>query len=252
MVLLPTSKKTIDFSGAGFSRNQVALILRVICVSSLAAFASACSPSASTESLSVGVSQVEPETINYASAYASVEDADVSLPAFDFTKMNKRYLRQEVRYNGRERAGSIVVDTAGPFLYFVMGGRRAMRYGIAVGREGFEWDGDTVINSKQHWPTWTPPKEMIAREPSLKEFENGMPAGIENPLGARALYLFKDGRDTMYRIHGTNRPFSIGKNASSGCFRMINQDVIDLYARVKPGSRVKVRHGLPEQQYGGV
>lgn len=233
-------------------RERTSIITRVVLLFALAAFASACSPSTSTESLSVGLTKAEPEKINYASAYASIDDAEITLPAFDYTKMKDRYLRQEVRYNGREPAGSIIIDTTGPFLYFVMRGRRAMRYGIAVGREGFEWDGDTIVNSKQNWPTWTPPKEMIAREPSLEEFANGMPPGIENPLGARALYLFKDGRDTMYRIHGTNSPFSIGKNVSSGCFRMINQDVIDLYARVKPGTKVKVRHGIRDQEFGGV
>lgn len=101
---------------------------------------------------------------------------------------------------------------------------------------------------KQKWPTWTPPAEMIARTPELKEFEDGMPAGVNNPLGARALYLFKDGRDTLFRIHGTNRPFSIGKAASSGCFRMINQDVIDLYERVPPGSAVYVKPTLDQER----
>ena len=237
------------------SPRRAGLGVRIICLIALGAGASACSStqsSTSVQGLSSSVTRVEPVEINYASAYSSIEDAELVLPAFDYTKMNERYLRQEVRYRGREPAGSIVIDTTGPFLYFVMGGKRAMRYGIAVGKEGFEWAGDTVVNSKQNWPTWTPPKEMIARTPSLKEFENGMPAGVNNPLGARAMYLFKDGRDTMYRIHGTSRPFSIGKNASSGCFRMINQDVIDLYARVQPGSKVKVRHGLPEADYDGV
>lgn len=220
---------------------------------SLSGLLGACSQTTTTSSgFAATPARVEPVQINYATAYAAMEDTEIQLPAFDYTKMRERYLRQEVRYLGREPAGSIVVDTTGPFLYYILGNRRAMRYGIAVGKEGFEWDGDTVINSKQKWPTWTPPKEMIARSPHLKEFEDGMPAGVNNPLGARAMYLFKDGKDTMYRIHGTNRPFSIGKNASSGCFRMVNQDVIDLYSRVKPGTKVKVRHGLPEQEYGGV
>jgi lipoprotein-anchoring transpeptidase ErfK/SrfK len=226
--------------------------LRICSVIAICAFATACTTSGSTYSLSANVSQRAPQKIDYSYAYASVEDDEIVLPEFDYTQMRDKYLRQEVKYRGREPAGSIVIDTTGPYLYYVLGARRAIRYGIAVGREGFEWDGDTVINSKQHWPTWTPPAEMIARTPSLKEFENGMPAGVENPLGARAMYLFKDGKDTMYRIHGSNRPFSIGKNASSGCFRMINQDVIDLYARVSPGTKVKVRHGLPEHDLGGV
>jgi lipoprotein-anchoring transpeptidase ErfK/SrfK len=217
-----------------------------------ALLATGCTSSGSIYELSANDVRSSPEQINFTVAYASVEDDEIVLPAFDHTKMRERYLRQEVQYFGRDKPGSIVIDTTGPFLYFVKGNRRAIRYGIAVGREGFEWDGDTVVNSKQHWPTWTPPKEMIARTPSLQEFEKGMPPGIDNPLGARAMYLFKDGKDTMYRIHGTNRPFSIGKNASSGCFRMINQDVIDLYARIQPGSKVKVRHGLPEHELDGV
>ena len=235
---------------ASFVKNSLK-ILGLIATCSLL---SACNTSGSNSSFNLisSASQTKPQAINHAFAYASAQDDEIELPAFDFTKMPKRYLRQRVRYFGREPAGSIVVDTTGPFLFYVLGGKSAIRYGIAVGREGFEWDGDTVINSKQHWPTWTPPAEMIARKPSLKEFENGMQAGIDNPLGARALYLFKDGKDTMYRIHGTNRPFSIGKNASSGCFRMINQDVVDLYERIGPGTIVKVRHGLPENEQGGV
>ena len=123
----------------------------------------------------------------------------------------------------------------------------ALRYGIAVGKEGYAWFGDAVMKWKQKWPTWTPPPEMIARKPDLKEFEDGMPAGVNNPLGARALYLFKNNRDTLFRIHGTNRPHSIGKAASSGCFRMINQDVIDLYGRVPPGAAVYVKANLDDE-----
>lgn len=227
-------------------------ILKICALIAMGALVSACTTSGAMDNLSIGGNQGGPEVINYEMAYASVEDDEIILPAFDHAKMRERYLRQEVKFYGREPAGSIVIDTTGPFLYLVKRGKRAMRYGIAVGKEGFEWDGDTVINSKQHWPTWTPPAEMIARTPSLQEYEKGMPAGIDNPLGARAMYLFKDGKDTMYRIHGTNRPFSIGKYASSGCFRMINQDVIDLYSRIKPGAKVKVRHGLPENVAEGV
>ncbi|MFK5979326.1 MAG: L,D-transpeptidase [Rhizobiaceae bacterium] len=178
-------------------------------------------------------------------AYAPIVDDDISLPAFDYTKMRERYLRRVVSLRTRYKAGTIIVDTTGPFLYLVQRGGKAIRYGIAVGKEGFEWSGDAVVKRKTKWPTWTPPAEMIARSPKLAAYADGMPAGIQNPLGARAMYLFKDGKDTMYRIHGTNYPLSIGKNASSGCFRMINQDVIDLYERVKPGAKVIVRHAPP-------
>ena len=118
----------------------------------------------------------------------------MALPAFDHTKMRERYLRQVVRFPGKQRPGTIVVDTTGPFLYFVEPGGWATRYGIAVGKEGFEWDGDAQVKWKQKWPTWTPPAEMIERKPQLAEFADGMPAGVENPLGARAMYLFKDGK----------------------------------------------------------
>ena len=186
------------------------------------------------------------DTVSTASyAYAPIVDDDISLPAFDYTKMRERYLRRVVDLRTRYKPGTIIVDTTGPFLYLVQRGGKAIRYGIAVGKEGFEWSGDSVVKRKTKWPTWTPPTEMIARSPKLAKYAGGMPAGIQNPLGARAMYLFKDGKDTMYRIHGTNHPFSIGKNASSGCFRMINQDVIDLYERVKPGAKVIVRHAPP-------
>ena len=184
------------------------------------------------------------ENLTYVSAYAALEDSGVQMPAFEYQKLDSRYLRQEVAYAGSHPPGSIVIDTQQKFLYLVLSDNRAMRYGIAVGKEGHEWSGNAVMQWKQKWPTWTPPPEMIERKPELEEFADGMPPGIENPLGARAMYLFKDGKDTLYRIHGTNRPFSIGQAASSGCFRMVNQDVIDLYERVSKGARVFVRHGL--------
>ncbi len=211
---------------------------------------SACSNTTPTAGLASAIN--EPLEVNYAFAYAPMEDSEVALPGFQYEKMRKRYLRQTVDYRGDQKSGTIVIDTTGPFLYLIQPGGKALRYGIAVGREGFEWAGDAQVKWKQKWPTWTPPAEMIERSPKLAEFEDGMPAGIENPLGARALYLFKDGKDTMYRIHGTNRPFSIGNKASSGCFRMINQDVIDLYARVQPGANVFVRHGVPDFYERGV
>jgi len=183
-------------------------------------------------------------SVDYALAYAPVTDSDVDLPAFDYTKMDPKYLRQWVNFRTKHRPGTVIVDNSGPHLYLVQSNNRAIRYGTAVGKEGHAWYGDAVMKWKQKWPTWTPPPEMIARTPRLAEFADGMPAGVENPLGARALYLFKDGRDTLFRIHGTNRPFSIGKAASSGCFRMINQDVIDLYGRVPPGSLVYVKPNL--------
>ena len=116
-----------------------------------------------------------------------------------------------------------------------------MRYGVGLGREGFGWNGTATIERKAQWPTWTPPAEMIAREPELEEYRNGMPPGLGNPLGARALYLYQNGRDTLYRLHGTQEAYSIGRAVSSGCVRLLNQDIIDLHMRVPTGSRVVVR-----------
>ena len=126
----------------------------------------------------------------------------------------------------------------GPFLYLVEGDGRATRYGIAIGREGFGWTGSGAIARSAQWPRWTPPPEMIERDPHLAKWKDGQPGGVANPLGARALYIYFDGRDSGYRIHGTNTPKSIGWAASSGCFRMLNQDVIDLYDRVQMGAKV--------------
>ena len=184
-------------------------------------------------------SRPDPIKFDYASIYGSTVDEGIHIPAFDYTRMNARYLRQEVRYYGGEPAGTIVVDAKRRHLYFVLPGKMAVRYGIAVGKEGFGWTGSSVLQWKQKWPTWTPPPEMIERKPELQKYADGLKGSPENPLGARAMYLYKDGRDTMYRIHGTTQPYSIGKAASSGCFRMINQDVIDLYERV--GTRVAVQ-----------
>ena len=141
--------------------------------------------------------------------------------------------RQVVAYRGIEGAGTIIIDTPHTYLYLVLGGGRALRYGIGVGREGFTWSGVQQISRKTEWPDWYPPPEMIARQPYLPRFVGGGPG---NPLGARAMYL----GGTRYRIHGTNDPTTIGKQVSSGCIRMTNEDAIDLYSRVGIGTRVVV------------
>ena len=218
----------------------------------LSAIATGCSSTQSSQGFVAGQARaIRLPSIDHASAYAAVEDSEVSLPAFDYLKMDPKYLRQWVNFRTSHKPGTVIVDGSGPHLYLVQPNSRAIRYGTAVGKEGHAWYGDAVMKWKQKWPTWTPPPEMIARTPRLAEFADGMPAGVDNPLGARALYLFKDGRDTLFRIHGTNRPFSIGKAASSGCFRMINQDVIDLYGRVPPGSLVYVRPNLENELSDG-
>ena len=144
-----------------------------------------------------------------------------------------RYLRQEVAYEGGERPGTIVIDTPAKFLYLVQPGGRALRYGIGVGRPGFAWAGMKTVSRKAEWPDWTPPPEMLRRRPDLPAHMEGGPA---NPLGARALYL----GSSLYRIHGTNEPHTIGQSVSSGCIRMTNEDVTDLYGRVPVGTRVLV------------
>ncbi len=143
------------------------------------------------------------------------------------------YERQVVAYNGREPAGTIIIDTPSRFLYLVEPGRRAIRYGIGVGRPGFSWAGLKSVSMKREWPDWRPPAEMLKRRPDLPRH---MPGGIDNPLGARALYL----GSSLYRIHGTNEPHTIGRAVSSGCIRMLNEDVIDLFDRVRVGTRVVV------------
>jgi lipoprotein-anchoring transpeptidase ErfK/SrfK len=165
----------------------------------------------------------------------------------DISGIDRRYWRQSVPDPTGEPAGTLVIDPDARFLWLVMEDGRAMRYGVGVGRDGFAWNGEARMNMKREWPKWTPPPEMIERQPEAAQWANGMPGGPENPLGARALYLFADGRDTLYRIHGTAEPWSIGRAVSSGCVRLLNADVIDLYRRVPLGARVVVRPsaGMP-------
>jgi lipoprotein-anchoring transpeptidase ErfK/SrfK len=144
------------------------------------------------------------------------------------------FLRAVVSYRTAEVPGTIIVHTSERFLYLIQPGGRALRYGIGVGREGFQWQGLQKISRKQEWPDWTPPPEMIARQPYLPRFMAGGPG---NPMGARALYL----GGTVYRIHGTNQPHTIGSAVSSGCFRLVNNDVADLYERVPVGTKVIIR-----------
>jgi lipoprotein-anchoring transpeptidase ErfK/SrfK len=172
--------------------------------------------------------------------YAARADGERTLPAVDVTAFHRELLRSEVEFATAEAPGTIVNDTRGPFLYLVEPEGRATRYGIAIGREGFGWTGTGTVGRAARWPRWTPPPEMIERDPSLAKWRDGQPGGVGNPLGARALYIHFGDQDSGYRIHGTNTPKSIGWAASSGCFRMLNQDVIDLYERVRMGAKVVV------------
>jgi lipoprotein-anchoring transpeptidase ErfK/SrfK len=162
------------------------------------------------------------------SMQASINPQEATRRGFD-----PRYLPQEVEYRTKEAPGTIVIDTPNKFLYLVEDNGRAKRYGVGVGRPGFTWSGSHTVTAKKEWPDWRPPKEMLARQPYLPAF---MAGGPENPLGARAMYL----GSTLYRIHGSNEPWTIGRNVSSGCIRMRNEDVVDLYQRVKVGTKVVV------------
>jgi lipoprotein-anchoring transpeptidase ErfK/SrfK len=163
------------------------------------------------------------------------------MPATDLSEVDPQFLRRVVTYPTPERPGTIVVDTDNRYLYLVMEGGSAIRYGIGVGKQGMSWRGRATIKRKAQWPSWTPTASMIAREPERnRPWAGGMPGGLENPLGARALYLYQGDRDTLYRIHGTSEPWSIGKSVSSGCIRLFNQDIIDLYSRVPTGTTVVV------------
>ncbi|MEO1067420.1 MAG: L,D-transpeptidase [Pseudomonadota bacterium] len=177
----------------------------------------------------------------HALAYAAKKDEKFPLPAIDIESFDQRYLRRRVDYKTKERPGTVVVEPHNRFLYLVEPNGKAIRYGVGVGRAGFQWSGRARIGHKRAWPTWTPPAAMIRRRPELAKWARGMPPGLKNPLGARALYLYQGGRDTLYRLHGTDSPKSIGGANSSGCVRMWNQDIIDLYDRVKIGARVIVK-----------
>ena len=162
------------------------------------------------------------------------------------TGLDPIYQRKEVQYDTREKPGTIVIDPSDHFLYLVQGGGRALRYGVGVGSEGFAWSGVATVRSKQEWPNWYPTNEYLQRQPTVRSRLNdlergtGMVAGLNNPLGARALYLWQGNKDTLYRIHGTNEPWTIGHNVSSGCIRLTNDDVIDLYDRTSVGAKVVV------------
>jgi lipoprotein-anchoring transpeptidase ErfK/SrfK len=211
---------------------------RYLCAALFCAGALAVSPSAAQAQalsympaprLDQGYSQYQPQYQPPAAQSGDVAGDDELAP---------QLRRQIVSYSGTEAPGTIVIDTAHAFLYLTLGNGRALRYGIGVGREGFTWSGVETISRVAEWPDWIPPAEMVARQPYLPRWVGGGPG---NPLGARALYL----GNTDYRIHGTNAPDSIGKHVSSGCIRMLNADVIDLYGRVGIGTRVVV---LPNDQ----
>ena len=162
------------------------------------------------------------------------------------TAVDQAYRRTVVRYETREAPGTTIIDPQNHYLYLVQKGGEALRYGVGVGAEGFGWTGVADVRSKQEWPDWYPTEEMLQRKPELRramvqlQSGMGMPGGPENPLGARALYLWQGKKDTLYRIHGTNEPHTIGRNVSSGCIRLTNDDMVDLYDRTPVGAKVIV------------
>jgi lipoprotein-anchoring transpeptidase ErfK/SrfK len=173
--------------------------------------------------------------------YVASMDSGITIPALPVDQIPESHRRQVVAYETDQAPGTIIINPKTKLLYYVIGKNKAIRYGIAVGKAGFEWSGEAIVADKKPWPTWIPPKEMIARRPELAKFDEvGQPGGPTNPLGARAIYLTSGGRDYGYRIHGTPEWQSIGRNASSGCIRMINQDVLDLYSRIQGGEKVIV------------
>ncbi len=162
------------------------------------------------------------------------------------TQVDPVYRRTAVEYATREAPGTVVVNPSEHFLYFVQAGGRALRYGVGVGGEGFGWYGVAKVHNKQEWPDWYPTEDILERKPEIRSHlvnlpgGMGIPGGTDNPLGARALYLWQGNKDTLYRIHGTNEPWTIGRNVSAGCIRMVNEDVIDLYDRAPVGTKVVV------------
>ena len=179
--------------------------------------------------------------LRYAAEYGPINDHGHEIPGLDLSKIDPSLLRQQVAFAGHYRPGTIVVNVGERRLYLVEPGGVAMRYAVGVGRnEALDFHGQAVIGRKAVWPHWTPTPDMMRTMPIYRHYANGLPGGIGNPLGARALYLYRGGRDTDFRLHGTNEPDTIGTKVSSGCIRLFNHDIIDLYNRVPVGTQVVV------------
>ncbi len=205
---------------------------------SLAALAlSGCATTGSTRTAAAAPATPPPEVT---AMYAPLPNEQFPVRAPNLALVDPKYWRQVVDDPTGERPGTVVVSTAERLLYLVRDDGKALRYGVGIGREGFSWSGRAQIAYKRAWPTWTPPAEMIARQPELEPYRTGMAPGPDNPLGARALYIFQDGRDTLYRLHGNQDERAIGRAVSSGCVRLLQQDVIDLYERVPSGTPILV------------
>jgi lipoprotein-anchoring transpeptidase ErfK/SrfK len=175
-----------------------------------------------------------------AKLYGPMPDEKFPIPAVDVTKVDPKYYRRTVRYDSQEAAGTIIVDPANYYVYRIEGDGNATRYGANVGRSGFLWSGEAYVGRKAEWATWTPPKEMIQRQPEAAKYAGGMPPGLDNPLGARTLYLYQNGVYTLYTIYSTSDPETIGTNLTSGCTGLLSQDMIDLYSRTPVKTKVIV------------
>ena len=182
-----------------------------------------------------GMSQMEAQAL-----YGAVPDKKFPIPAVDIGKVDPKYYRRRVRYESKEEPGTIIVDPGNYYVYRIEGDGNATRYGANVGREGFLWSGEAFVGRKAEWPTWTPPPEMIKRQPEAAKYARGMPGGPENPLGARTLYLYQNGVYTLYTIYASAYPETIGTNLTSGCTGLMTQDMIDLYDRTAVKTKVIV------------
>ncbi|WP_294536167.1 L,D-transpeptidase [uncultured Rhodoblastus sp.] len=175
-----------------------------------------------------------------AKLYGPVPDEKFPIPAVDVSKLDPKYYRRVVRYDSKEAPGTIIVDPGNHYVYRVEGDGAATRYGANVSRAGFLWSGEAYVGRKAEWPVWTPPKEMIQRQPEARKYAGGMPPGLDNPLGARTLYLYQNGAYTLYTIYSTSDPETIGNGVTSGCTGLLSQDMIDLYSRTPVKTKVIV------------
>lgn len=182
-----------------------------------------------------GMSRAEAEQV-----YGAVPDKKFPIPAVNINQLDPKYFRNTVPYDSGEAPGTIIVDPGNYYVYRIEGQGKATRYGANVGRQGFLWSGEAYVGRKAEWPTWTPPKEMIKRQPEAAKYARGMPGGPENPLGARTLYLYQKGVYTLYTIYSTSDPETIGTNLTSGCTGLLTQDMIDLYLKTPVNTKVIV------------
>jgi len=172
--------------------------------------------------------------------YGPRPDERFPIPAVKLAKVDPKYFRRTVSYNSKETVGTIIVDPRNNYVYRVEGDGMATRYGVSVGRDGFRWNGDAYVGRKSEWPIWTPPREMIKRQPEVAVYAGGMKPGLDNPLGARALHLYQDGVYTLYTLYSTIQPETIGKGISSGCIGLLTQDMLELYERTPVNTKVVV------------